>query len=120
VEGSCEHGNGPSGSIKCWEILEQLCNWRLLKKDSAPRSSLVAADKWRTPAFPKLVGREPMWSVAKWESKKTKNKIRKGYKIKHIMYAVFFFLELLFLSSSKNWVAVLKSLGSTGVHCMNQ
>jgi hypothetical protein len=22
VEGSCEHGNEPSGSIKCWEILE--------------------------------------------------------------------------------------------------
>jgi hypothetical protein len=21
-EGSCEHGNEPSGSIKCWEILE--------------------------------------------------------------------------------------------------
>jgi hypothetical protein len=22
VEGSCEHGNEPSGAIKCWEILE--------------------------------------------------------------------------------------------------
>jgi hypothetical protein len=22
VEGSCEHGNEPSDSIKCWEILE--------------------------------------------------------------------------------------------------
>jgi hypothetical protein len=22
LEGSCEHGNEPSGSIKCWEILE--------------------------------------------------------------------------------------------------
>jgi hypothetical protein len=22
VEGSCEHGNEPSGCIKCWEILE--------------------------------------------------------------------------------------------------
>jgi hypothetical protein len=22
VEGSCEHGNEPSGSIKCWEVLE--------------------------------------------------------------------------------------------------
>jgi hypothetical protein len=32
----CEHGNEPSGSIKCWEILERLQNWRLLKKDSAP------------------------------------------------------------------------------------
>jgi hypothetical protein len=24
VEGCCEHGNEPSGSIKCWEILEWL------------------------------------------------------------------------------------------------
>jgi hypothetical protein len=24
VEGSCEHGNEPSGSIKCWEILERV------------------------------------------------------------------------------------------------
>jgi hypothetical protein len=32
VEGSCEHGNEPSGSIKRWEVLEQLYNWRLLKK----------------------------------------------------------------------------------------
>jgi hypothetical protein len=22
VEGSCEHGNEPPGSIKCWEVLE--------------------------------------------------------------------------------------------------
>jgi hypothetical protein len=22
VEGSCEYGNGHSGSIKCWEVLE--------------------------------------------------------------------------------------------------
>jgi hypothetical protein len=21
-EGSCEHGNEPSGSIRCWEVLE--------------------------------------------------------------------------------------------------
>jgi hypothetical protein len=31
----CEHGNEPSGSIKCWEFLE-LHNWQLLKKGSAP------------------------------------------------------------------------------------
>jgi hypothetical protein len=31
VKGSCEHGNEGSGFIKCWEILEQLSNWRLLK-----------------------------------------------------------------------------------------
>jgi hypothetical protein len=24
VEGSCEHGNDPSGSIKCWEIFEYM------------------------------------------------------------------------------------------------
>jgi hypothetical protein len=36
VEGSCDHGNEHSGSIKCWEVLEQLHNWRLLKKGSAP------------------------------------------------------------------------------------
>jgi hypothetical protein len=23
VEGSCEHYNEPSGSIKCWEVLEE-------------------------------------------------------------------------------------------------
>jgi hypothetical protein len=34
--GSCEHGDEPSGSIKCWEVLEWLHNWRLLKKGSAP------------------------------------------------------------------------------------
>jgi hypothetical protein len=36
VEGSCEHGNEPSGSIKWWEFLEWLHNWQLLKKGSAP------------------------------------------------------------------------------------
>jgi hypothetical protein len=41
VEGPCEHGNEPSGSIKFWEILEWLRNWRLLKKDSTPWSYLV-------------------------------------------------------------------------------
>jgi hypothetical protein len=42
VEGSCEHGNEPSGSIKCWEVLEQLHNWRVLKKGSALWSLLVS------------------------------------------------------------------------------
>jgi hypothetical protein len=32
----CEHGIEPSGSIKCWEVLEGLLNWRLFKKGSAP------------------------------------------------------------------------------------
>jgi hypothetical protein len=35
-EGSREHSNEPSGSVKCWEILEWLHNWQLLKKGSAP------------------------------------------------------------------------------------
>jgi hypothetical protein len=36
VEGSCERGTEPSGSIKHWEVLDWLHNWRLLKKGSAP------------------------------------------------------------------------------------
>jgi hypothetical protein len=35
VEGSCEPGNEPSDSIKCWEVLEWLHNWQLLEKGSA-------------------------------------------------------------------------------------
>jgi hypothetical protein len=35
VKGSCEHGNEPSGSVKCWEVLEWLRHWQLLKKISA-------------------------------------------------------------------------------------
>jgi hypothetical protein len=27
VEGSWEHGNEPSGSIKCWAVLEYLHSW---------------------------------------------------------------------------------------------
>jgi hypothetical protein len=38
MEGSCEHGNEPSGFIKCWEILQWLSDWWLLKKGSAPWS----------------------------------------------------------------------------------
>jgi hypothetical protein len=36
VEGSCEYGNEPTGSIKFWDIPEQLSDWRLFKKGSAP------------------------------------------------------------------------------------
>jgi hypothetical protein len=36
VEDSCEHGDEPSGSLKCWEVPEWLQNWQLLKKGSAP------------------------------------------------------------------------------------
>jgi hypothetical protein len=38
VEGFCEQDNGPSGSMKGWEILEKLNEWRLHKKDSVPWS----------------------------------------------------------------------------------
>jgi heme-degrading monooxygenase HmoA len=29
MEGSCEHGDEPSGCIKSWEILDKLSEWRL-------------------------------------------------------------------------------------------
>jgi hypothetical protein len=34
-EGLCECGDESPGSIKCWEVLEWLHNWRLLEKGSA-------------------------------------------------------------------------------------
>jgi hypothetical protein len=37
-EGSREHVNEPSGSIKCWEILEWLRSWRIHRKGSVSRS----------------------------------------------------------------------------------
>jgi hypothetical protein len=40
VEGSCEHCNESSSSIKCWQVPEWLSNWRLLK-DSVPWSRCV-------------------------------------------------------------------------------
>jgi hypothetical protein len=43
--GSCEHGNEPSGSINCWEVLDWLHNWRLLKEGSAPRVSDIMESK---------------------------------------------------------------------------
>jgi hypothetical protein len=36
MDGSCEHGNELSVSIKWWEVLECLHNWLLVKKGSAP------------------------------------------------------------------------------------
>jgi hypothetical protein len=36
VEGSYEQGIEHSGCLKCWEVLEWLHNWLLLKKGSAP------------------------------------------------------------------------------------
>jgi hypothetical protein len=38
VESSFEHDNKPSDYVNCWEILEWLSYWCLLKKDSAPWS----------------------------------------------------------------------------------
>jgi predicted deacylase len=35
VKGSCEHGDELPGSIKFWEIIEELSDWRFLKKGSA-------------------------------------------------------------------------------------
>ena len=35
VADACECGNGPSGSVKCGEFLDQLQTSQLLKKDSA-------------------------------------------------------------------------------------
>jgi hypothetical protein len=37
-KGPFERSTKLSGSIKCWEILEELHNWRLLKNGSVPRS----------------------------------------------------------------------------------
>jgi hypothetical protein len=41
MEGSSEHGNEASFSIKRWEILEWLSDKRLLKKVSAPWNELI-------------------------------------------------------------------------------
>jgi hypothetical protein len=37
---SCEHGNGPSGPIKCGEVIDQLSEYKLQHKH-APSSKLV-------------------------------------------------------------------------------
>jgi hypothetical protein len=36
VEGSCENGDEPSGSLKCWAVPERLENWQLLREGSVP------------------------------------------------------------------------------------
>jgi hypothetical protein len=41
VAGSCGHGNELCDSIKGGESSEYLSDWQLLKKDSAPWTSLV-------------------------------------------------------------------------------
>jgi hypothetical protein len=45
VEGSCEHGNKYSGSIKFLEILGYLSDGRFFKEGFAPRSWLVKRKK---------------------------------------------------------------------------
>lgn len=37
MKGSCEHSIAPSDFIKCWELLEWMSNYWLLK-DAVPRS----------------------------------------------------------------------------------
>jgi hypothetical protein len=51
VEGSCENGIEHSGSIKCWEVLEWLYNWQLLKKGSAPCVSKYGSHSMYLHAF---------------------------------------------------------------------
>jgi hypothetical protein len=36
VEGSCECGNEPSGTINCWESIEWLHSWWALEYYSSP------------------------------------------------------------------------------------
>jgi hypothetical protein len=38
---SCGQGSESSGSVKCWEVLEQLHNWRPFELSSAPWSELL-------------------------------------------------------------------------------
>jgi hypothetical protein len=57
VEGCCEHGNEPWGSLKCWEVLERRLGWpgfaaywrqavsaRVRIGDVQPRLELEASD----------------------------------------------------------------------------
>jgi hypothetical protein len=41
VSGSCEHGNEPVGSVKGRTFFDQLSDYQLPKKDSAPWNGLV-------------------------------------------------------------------------------
>jgi hypothetical protein len=41
VAGCCEHSNEPMDSIKGGEFVDQLSDYQLLKKDSAPFSYFV-------------------------------------------------------------------------------
>jgi hypothetical protein len=44
VESSCERGNEPSGSIKCWETAEWLHNLWPLERYSVPTSNPYTPD----------------------------------------------------------------------------
>jgi hypothetical protein len=44
VESSCELGNEPSGSIKCWETKEWLHNLWPLERYSPPQSQLCTSE----------------------------------------------------------------------------
>jgi hypothetical protein len=46
---SCEHGNEPSGPIKCVKFLDYLSDCYLLQKDSAPwsQSFSLFSELWR-------------------------------------------------------------------------
>jgi hypothetical protein len=41
VEGSCEHGNEPSGSIKCWKFLSSCTTGDFLRRASLREVSYV-------------------------------------------------------------------------------
>jgi hypothetical protein len=57
VEGSCEHGDEPSGSIEYWNILEQLNNWRLLEMQfSKAAISHASVQKVLVSNFCKFIG----------------------------------------------------------------
>jgi hypothetical protein len=61
VEGSCEHGNEPSGSIKFWEFLEWLHNWQLLMKSSAPWVSEPSASLKRVGLLERKKNEITLW-----------------------------------------------------------
>jgi hypothetical protein len=61
VEGSCEHGDEPSGSLKCWEVPEWLHNWQLLRKGSAP----LVSKKVSPAIFSNTIIRIPSFSSLK-------------------------------------------------------
>jgi hypothetical protein len=42
VAGSCGHDNKSFGSIKGMKFLHQLCDYQLVKKNSAPQSDVVS------------------------------------------------------------------------------